>query len=417
MSPKIDAAKTIRQIYPILLFHDKVARTISATLEKVPGLLSLCEKISETITLFVLSLLAPFIRPIITAVSKQLKEGSSAVVDSSGRHQFEPWTDPYCTDPTHSLLSKDHFSNVLNGVAGQVAAVTLKYVAPRVIFAWSRPDVPLGQVLDDVVSTFHHPAIRDPHCQLHMEMYDTVRNWAHAQAGHGAHLNDLLSSDSVKHGRNHIVRHHHQAASSHHAHGGGGGGGHAHGGHSTPGGHSKVRGSGWEKVSTRATPSSSHDDPRYAQSGGGGGPPSHQGYPSPHAGYHQFSSPSPQSYGGYEPPPPPTPGSPYGYGAAHAYPPQGPPNPAEGRPPYAGGGGGGGGGEQYPYQGGYGPGGGGGGGGQYDPQYSQYSQYSQYAGGSGGGEAYGYPPGQQPPPPPPPGSGYHHHYHGGRGNY
>ena len=58
----IDPQETIRKIYPILEFRDKVVRSISATIEKIPGLESLVEKITETVTLFVMSLLGPFVR-------------------------------------------------------------------------------------------------------------------------------------------------------------------------------------------------------------------------------------------------------------------------------------------------------------------------------------------------------------------
>ena len=105
MSANFDPQKTAAQIYPILEFRDKVVKAISATIEKIPGLEALVEKITETLTMFVLSLLAPFIRPIINAVSKQLKNGSSTVIDTSGKHQYEPWTNPQCSDPTHSMLS------------------------------------------------------------------------------------------------------------------------------------------------------------------------------------------------------------------------------------------------------------------------------------------------------------------------
>ena len=77
-----------------------MVRLVNATIEKIPGLEALVEKISETLTLFILSLLAPYIRPIINAVSAQLKAGSGGVIDASGRHQYEPWTDPHCSDPT-----------------------------------------------------------------------------------------------------------------------------------------------------------------------------------------------------------------------------------------------------------------------------------------------------------------------------
>ncbi|KAL8738369.1 MAG: hypothetical protein Q9181_000840 [Wetmoreana brouardii] len=202
MSANFDPIKTAAQIYPILEFRDKVAKAISATIEKIPGLEALVEKITERLTLFVLGLLAPFIRPIINAVSKQLKEGSETVVSASGKHQYEPWTDPHCSDPTHSLLSKDHFSNILNEPAGQVASSILQYVAPRILYAWQNPDVPLEQVLNDIVRVFHHPAARDAGCEIHNTMFGVVERWA--RSWQGPDLNSILSSESVKAGKNHI---------------------------------------------------------------------------------------------------------------------------------------------------------------------------------------------------------------------
>lgn len=202
MSANFDPMKTAAQIYPILEFRDKVVRAISATIEKIPGLEALVEKITERLTLFVLSLLAPFIRPIINAVSAQLKAGSSTVVDASGKHQYEPWTDPHCSDPTHSLLSKDHFSNILNSPAGQIAAAILQYVAPRILYAWQHPDIPLDQVLNDIVRVFHHPAARDPGCEIHNTMFSVVERWTHSWKG--PDLNSILGSESVRAGKNHI---------------------------------------------------------------------------------------------------------------------------------------------------------------------------------------------------------------------
>jgi hypothetical protein len=193
----------------------------------------LVEKITETVTIFILSLLAPFIRPIINAVSAQLKSGSSSVVDASGKHQYEPWTDPFCTDPTHSLLSKDHFSNILNEPAGQVAAAILQYVAPRIIYAWEHPNVPVNQVLDDISRVFHHPALRDHHCELHRNMYDVVQRWA--QSHRSTHIDEVLSSESVRKGKNHI------GPDQEHSHGGSNK-------YKGSGSHSKVSGAPWEKL-------------------------------------------------------------------------------------------------------------------------------------------------------------------------
>lgn len=202
----IDPIKTAKQIYPILEFRDKVVKIISATIEKIPGLEALVQKITDTLTLFILSLLAPFVRPIIDAVSKQLKAGSGGVIDASGKHQYEPWTDIHCSDPTHSLLSKDHFSNILNEPAGQVAASILQYVTPRVIYAWQHPNIPVEQVLDDVGQVFHHPAIRNPRSEVHQKMFSTVEKWARSRDDGGSNLNALLGSESVRQGKNHTIK-------------------------------------------------------------------------------------------------------------------------------------------------------------------------------------------------------------------
>lgn len=97
---------TLKFCPSILEFRDKVVKLVNVTIEKIPGLEALVEKISEILTLFVLSLLAPYIRPIINAVSAQLKAGSGGVIDASGEHQYEPWTDPHCSDPTRTCFSE-----------------------------------------------------------------------------------------------------------------------------------------------------------------------------------------------------------------------------------------------------------------------------------------------------------------------
>lgn len=130
MSPNFDPVKTAGQIYPILQFRDKIVKAISRGISKIPGLEKLIEHISETLTAFVLGLLAPFIRPIINQVSKVLKDGSSGVISASSNSQLEPWDNPHCSDPTHSMLSKDHFTNILNSCAGRVATTILQYAVP-----------------------------------------------------------------------------------------------------------------------------------------------------------------------------------------------------------------------------------------------------------------------------------------------
>ncbi|KAF2094475.1 heterokaryon incompatibility Het-C [Rhizodiscina lignyota] len=204
MNPNLDPTTIVPKIYPILAFRDKVVRAISAVISKIPGLESLVEQISERLSVFVFSLLAPFVRPLIAAASNSLKTGSSTVVNASAKAQYGPWDDPNCTDPTHSLLSKDHFSNILNEPAGKVAASILQYTAPRVIYAWQNPDIPVDQVLNDVARIFHHPALRDMNNECHRNMFQVVERWVHERKSGSTDLNVILSSESVKAGKNHI---------------------------------------------------------------------------------------------------------------------------------------------------------------------------------------------------------------------
>lgn len=372
----IDPVKVASQIYPILEFRDKVVKTINATIEKIPGLEALVTKITDTLNLFIMSLLAPFVRPIINAVSKQLKSGSGGIIDASGSSQYEPWTDPQCSDPTHSILSKDHFSNILNEPAGHVATVILQYVAPRIIYGWEHPDVPVEQIMDDITRAFHHPALRDNSCELHRNMFSSVERWAHARSDGGRNLNIMLGSDSVRHGKNHTV-----ADTKTHFQ------------NSVPdqlvnffgaGSHSKTAGSPWERL-TKAREMDNEDDP-VASNVSAAFPGMQTEYdtqrpPGNHPGDGRHSAqPSPQPLQ-----------DPY---AAPPYPPAGP-------PPSTGG--------HY---------------GQQPPMQQQWQQ--GYPGQAPPGPPYGYPPAQPPyqygyggppppgpygfdpnaPPPPQPGYGY-----------
>ncbi|KAH0542732.1 hypothetical protein FGG08_002871 [Glutinoglossum americanum] len=256
MSPSFDPVKTAAQIYPILEFRDKVAKAISATIEKIPGLEMLVEKITETLTVFVLSLLAPFVRPIIDTVSKQLQQGSGGIVEASGKSQYEPWNNPNCTDPTHSLLSKDHFSNKLNEPAGQVAAAILAYVVPRILYAWEHPQIPEQQVIGDVIRVFHHPAIRDQKNELHRNMFEVLQRWTNSLPDRGASLNKILGAEGVKKGLNHTGGNHDYGPL-------GIAPGKIHG----YGSHSKVSGSEWEKRKKRKEGKTRDIDEAYGASG------------------------------------------------------------------------------------------------------------------------------------------------------
>ena len=62
------------------------------------------EKISNSISVFVITTLEPFVKPLIGTATTTLGQTSQAVIDS--HDQYEVWNDWNASDPTHSYLSK-----------------------------------------------------------------------------------------------------------------------------------------------------------------------------------------------------------------------------------------------------------------------------------------------------------------------
>jgi hypothetical protein len=363
----MDPVKTAAQIYPILQFRDKIVKTISRGIAKVPGLEKLLDNIGERLTAFVLGLLAPYIRPIIQQVSKALKDGSSGVINCSAKQQLEPWNNPRCSDPTHSMLSKDHFTNILNSAAGRVASTILQYTVPRILYAFENPNVPIDEVVNDVLRAFHHPALRSDNVEIQREMFKTMKDWMN-EYPRRHELERLLSSQSVKDGKNHILKQN-QGQSNRSV----GEHGHSHNPYDMleQAGHGKVAGSLWSQVRTRDVDSMQGRDGDPANHylsaspvppGGGfqptGPPYSHNpnyGQPSPTSppggqypggGGYQPHSPQPGGYPGHGQPPPQSYGAPPpqgyggpGYGAPPPQPPYGQPQypqqPPHGQPQYS----------------------------------------------------------------------------------
>ena len=169
----------------------------------------LLEQLQEQINVFVFSLLAPFVVPIIQQVKTELRTGSSEIIQSSQDKQLIVFHDDYATDPTHSVLSKDHFSNVLNEPAGKVASSVVKWVVPQIVQAWDNPHVDIDRTMNRIINgVFHHPALReygdDGARDGRQAMFETVeRWWREMNERERQDLRDKLSREGVQQGRNH----------------------------------------------------------------------------------------------------------------------------------------------------------------------------------------------------------------------
>lgn len=198
-----------KQIYPLFEFHDNIIMSISETIDKIPILPDIIEQVQEQVSIFVFSLMAPIVMPIVNQVKSELKTGSSEIIQSSKNQQLNVFQDDNCTDPTHSMLSKDHFSNILNEPAGKIAGAVLKWVVPQIVSCWDNENIDARRTIDRIVNgVFHHPALRDygndGAADGRRAMFEVVeRWWQDKDEREKDDLRQKLSRDGVEQGRNH----------------------------------------------------------------------------------------------------------------------------------------------------------------------------------------------------------------------
>ncbi|KAK9317796.1 heterokaryon incompatibility protein Het-C-domain-containing protein [Lipomyces starkeyi] len=196
----MNVEELIQKIYPFLAFRDKIMKAIDAALEKIPFLDALIDKISDALTVFVMGLIAPFVTPLIEGVVKQMQKGSQLAVEN--KDQEEVWHDPHSDNPTHSYLSKDHFSLYLNEPAGKVAKEVVSYVVPLIVQAWENTDVDPDEVMSKVLNVFHHPALA--RTEIQHRMRQVVQTWVDGLGRDKDKVISSLSSDGVLRGANHV---------------------------------------------------------------------------------------------------------------------------------------------------------------------------------------------------------------------
>jgi len=146
--------------------------------------------------------------PIINQVKTELGTGSSEIIQSSKEKQHIVFHDDRSSDPTHSMLSKDHFSNLLNEPAGKVASAVLKWVVPQLMACWDDERIDVNRTLTRIITgVFHHPALRDRAedgaSDGRRVMFQVVQQWwSQKDERERAEMRDQLSRDGVEQGRN-----------------------------------------------------------------------------------------------------------------------------------------------------------------------------------------------------------------------
>ncbi|KAK2461278.1 hypothetical protein APHAL10511_006805 [Amanita phalloides] len=187
-------------LWQVLVFRDSVMKTISQTLEKIPGLSALVEKISDSVSVFVLTTIEPFVRPLMKNAKAGLTAASEEVINKGD--QYQVFDDPRASDPTHSFLSKDHFNNILNEPAGEIAKAVVVHAVNLVTKAWDDESLNVREVTEDILSCLFHPDFHNPNSKVQRDMLQCMRVWTDGLGGRRQSILKRLSKEAVRNHQN-----------------------------------------------------------------------------------------------------------------------------------------------------------------------------------------------------------------------
>ncbi|KAJ3901562.1 Het-C-domain-containing protein [Lentinula edodes] len=193
-----------KRLLEMLAWRDGVFRWITAKIEMIPGLSSLIDELMNALNAYVYTVIAPWLtislKPILTQATSVLGEGSKAVIDTDD--QYEVFDNPDASDPSHSLLSKDHFGLILNEPAGKVAQIVVVYSTELIVKAWADNSDP-DEVVDQILKAFHHPYFADGYSSIQHKMFEEMERWiGELSPDETSQTIQALSKDSVRNGKN-----------------------------------------------------------------------------------------------------------------------------------------------------------------------------------------------------------------------
>ncbi|OAV99185.1 hypothetical protein PTTG_00008 [Puccinia triticina 1-1 BBBD Race 1] len=188
------------KIWELFKVRDNLMRRIEELIQGIPGLSSMLDNLALSLAQWIMVTIDPFVRPILLQASAAIGQGSEAVI--SGNDQWTVFNDPNASDPTHSVLAKDHFSNILNDPAGNVSVIIVKYTVGLMVEAWSNDENP-DRVIDSILEAIHHPNFANRNSKIQREMIEYMQKWLHEMDRDERELTiNSLTKDSVRNHRN-----------------------------------------------------------------------------------------------------------------------------------------------------------------------------------------------------------------------
>ncbi|KAH7313927.1 heterokaryon incompatibility protein Het-C-domain-containing protein [Stachybotrys elegans] len=198
-----------RQVVPIIEWHDRIMKIISDALPSIPILPKIIEQLEDQLNAFVMATIAPFVVPVLQQIQNEMQAGSEGIIESSKADQHRVFEDDDASDPTHSMLSKDHFTNLLNEPAGKTAFEMVKWVVPQIMEAIDDESIDIGRTVNRIIyGVLHHPAQRhhghDGVPEGRELFFRSVESWWNSMPPEQQdEYRQKLSREGVENGENH----------------------------------------------------------------------------------------------------------------------------------------------------------------------------------------------------------------------
>ena len=176
--PMPDLWKTIE---PVFKLHDDIQRWFmeNEDLFNIPVLTEAVENISNFMEALVYKFLAVLLEPSLQETRNAVKAAADAAQEAGDKSDiFRDGSED--SNPSHSDIAKDHFSNLLNQPAGLVATVITNWTTRMVVRCWDERNLKADEMIDYILTILHHPAFARNKNEPQTYMFQAVETWWNA---------------------------------------------------------------------------------------------------------------------------------------------------------------------------------------------------------------------------------------------
>ncbi|KAG8952079.1 hypothetical protein FRC00_006930 [Tulasnella sp. 408] len=152
----------------------KIVDGLGDTVERAKGIL---EDLEDNLDVFISQNLQNLLTSLVSLINEKIGELRNTIIINTDT-QWEVFNTTTSTDPTHSLLSKDHFQSILNEPAGVIAQMVTLNTVDKLVRVWENPTADVNAAIDEILQSIFHPDFPRPEgSDIQTKMTGAVETW------------------------------------------------------------------------------------------------------------------------------------------------------------------------------------------------------------------------------------------------